>query len=210
VNGKTEAVPFPVGVRQVNPKAFLRDRNGGLWIGTDVGLLHIHQGRTDLFARGDGLSGDGVASLLEDREGNIWVTTSGGLDRFREFAATTISVPQGLSNNTVIRVLGARDGSVWVATVDGLTRWKDGQATVYRKRGSGLPDDDVESVFQDEGGRIWAFTLHGQPTWRMAGLLRLAGSLADTLVPPLRILTGVFGWRTIKGCFMWLIGGWSS
>jgi ligand-binding sensor domain-containing protein len=38
-------------VRQVDPMAFLRDRNGGLWIGTHPGLMHIHQGRTDLFAQ---------------------------------------------------------------------------------------------------------------------------------------------------------------
>ena len=164
VNGKTEAVSFPAGVRQEDPRAFLRDRNGGLWIGTDEGLLHVHsektQGRTDVLTRADGLSGNTVSSLFEDREGNIWVATfDGGLDRFREFAATTISDRQGLS--TVGAILGVRDGSVWVGTSDGVNRWKDGQITTYRKRNSGLPDDLIESLFQDGGGRIWVFTLRG-------------------------------------------------
>src|SRR5262249_10553805 len=35
-----------------------RDRDGGLWIGTrDHGLLHVHQGRSDVFSLPDGLSG---------------------------------------------------------------------------------------------------------------------------------------------------------
>ena len=83
---------------------------------TDRGLLHVHQGRTDVFAQSDGLSGDFVQSLFEDREGNIWVATSDGLDRFRDFAVPTISVKQGLSNAAVWSVLAARDGSVWLGT----------------------------------------------------------------------------------------------
>ena len=39
------------------------------------GLIHVHQGRTDVFTRSDGLSGDIILSLFEDREGNVWVAT---------------------------------------------------------------------------------------------------------------------------------------
>jgi signal transduction histidine kinase len=42
-----------------------------------------------------------------------------------------------------------------------LNRWNDGQVTIYRKRSSGLPDDLVGSLFQDERGRIWASTYRG-------------------------------------------------
>lgn len=185
VDGKAEAYSLP-GYRQQQPFKVLRmfkDRNGGLWIGTtDRGLLHVHEGRTDVFTASDGLSGDYVNKFFEDREGNMWVATVNGLDRFRDFAVPTISVRQGLSNAIVWSVLGARDGSVWFGTPDGLNRWNNGQITIYRRRlaknGSGssgqegernvrevadpgLPDDGVESLFQDDGGRIWAFTERG-------------------------------------------------
>jgi signal transduction histidine kinase/ligand-binding sensor domain-containing protein len=160
VDGKTEAYPLPVAGRQL-PTRLLRDRNGGLWIGTaDRGLMHVHGGKTDVFARSDGLSGDFVTGLFEDREGNIWVATSDGLDRFRDFAVPTISVRQGLSTGTVWSVLAARDGSVWVGTLDGLNQWNDGRATIYRKGSGGLLGN-VDSLFQDEGGRIWVSTLSG-------------------------------------------------
>ena len=150
-----------LGDRDVNSNKLLRDRNGGLWIGTvERGLIHIHHGRTDVFTRSDGLSGDVVLSLFEDREGNVWVATTGGLDRFHELPVTTISVRQGLSSDATASVLATTDGSVWVATHDGLTRWKNGQITIFRKA-SGLPDDAPQSLFQDSRGRIWVSTVHG-------------------------------------------------
>ena len=162
VDGKAEPYPLPGPVGKYTPLRLLRDRNGGLWIGTtDRGLLHVHDGRTDVFGRSDGLSADYVQRLFEDREGNIWVATVDGLDRFRDFAIPTISVKQGLSDASVVSVLAARDGSIWFGTRDGLNRWNDGKITIYRKRSSGLPDDNVDSLFQDDRGRIWVSTHRG-------------------------------------------------
>ncbi len=183
VDGKAEVYSLPGTEPQFQPTRLVRDRNGSLWVGTsDRGLLHVHQGRTDGFTQADGLSGDYINKVFEDREGNIWVATLNGLDRFRDFAIPTISVRQGLSNAIVWSVLGARDGSVWLGTPDGLNRWNNGQITIYRKRGAqagsggtkkereldvreiadgGLPDDGVESLFQDDAGRIWVLTERG-------------------------------------------------
>jgi len=191
-NGKAEAYPLPAGL-QFRYQRLLRDRNGGLWIGAavDKGLLHIHEGRTDLYTRADGLSGGAVSCLFEDREGTVWVATVDGLDRFREFAVPTFSVQQGLSSHGVAAVLAGRDGSLWLGTSDGLNRWNKGQITVYRKRnlhgagggsrvsaltaGTGadsrrtvreitdneLPDNSVGSLFQDDSGQIWVATDSG-------------------------------------------------
>ena len=174
VDGKTEAYPLPASVGQFRTKRLLRDRDGGLWIGTQGrGLVHVHRGRTDVFTSADGLSSDYIYHLFEDREGNIWAATMNGLDRFREFAVATLTVKQGLSNALVGAVLADRDGSVWLATAAGLNRWNDGQMTVYRERaarpapgvreivGSGVPDKGLVSLFQDDRGRIWVSALQG-------------------------------------------------
>ena len=119
----------------VDANRLLRDRDGGLWIGTvERGLIHVHHGRTDVFSRADGLSGDVVLSLLEDREGNVWVATTGGLDRFRELPIATMSVKQGLSSDATQAVLAATDGSIWVGAHQGLIRWKNGQTTSSARR----------------------------------------------------------------------------
>ena len=84
------STPFPD--RDVDSNKLLRDRDGGLWIGTrEHGLIHIHNGRTDVFTKSEGLSGDISCSLFEDREGNVWFASSRGLDRFRELPVTTVS-----------------------------------------------------------------------------------------------------------------------
>jgi signal transduction histidine kinase/ligand-binding sensor domain-containing protein len=147
--------------RDIDANKLLRDRDGGLWIGTNQrGLIHLHHGRTDVFTAENGLSGNIIAGLFEDREGNIWVSTAGGLDRFRELPVTTVSTRQGLSSDNVNSVIAATDGSTWIATRDGLTRWQKGQTTIFRKA-DGLPDDMVQSMYQDHAGRIWVFTGHG-------------------------------------------------
>ena len=159
VSGKLE--PYPLAPASSSPYRLLRDRDGGLWIATyGQGLIHIHQGRTDVFSRADGLSSDVILSVFEDREGNIWAATTEGLDRFRELPVITISSKQGLSGDRAYSVLVARDGSVWLSGLNGLDRWKDGRVSTFRKA-DGLPGDLTTSLFEDDGGRLWVATAGG-------------------------------------------------
>jgi len=168
------AYRLPNSDPHLNPFCLLRDRDGGLWIGTrDRGLLHVSNGSTDHFGKADGLSSDYITGLFEDREGNIWVATANGLDRFREFAVSTISVVHGYSVPSVESVLTDTDGSVWLGTRNGIDRWQNGRLTLYRKRrvrtpstvrqiiDGGLPDDLQAAFHKDRRGRIWAFSPAG-------------------------------------------------
>jgi PAS domain S-box-containing protein len=145
----------------VKANKLLRDRDGGIWIGTDgAGLIHVKDGKADTFNKASGLSGNISCSLFEDREGNIWFTSEKGLDRFRKQSVTTLSVQQGLTSEVTKSVLAAADGSLWVATFDGLTRWRDGRPEPLAK-GSGFPAGGGQSLYQDPGGRVWASTYGG-------------------------------------------------
>ena len=170
VDGAAEAYPLSRTLPRSPIRGLLRDRDGGLWAASR-GVVHIHEGRTDVFTQSDGLSGDFVETVYEDREGTVWVATTAGLDRFRDLAVPTFSANQGLSNTYVGPVLADRDGSVWLGTAEGLKRWKDWRVWAYRERAqaardksvqeivrSGLPDRGVESLFQDDRGRIWVAT----------------------------------------------------
>ena len=151
-------VPSPLTAGTV-----LRDRNGGLWIGTTAhGIVHSYEGRSSAFAHNDGLSSDQVYALFEGREGSIWVATAEGLDQFRELPVTSLPMKQGLSSASARSVLAARDGSLWVGTSDGLYKWKEGRTTIYQRRSHpGLADDDIQSLFEDERGRIWVSSFRG-------------------------------------------------
>ena len=202
IDGKLRPYPLPLGAPQVNYGKLMRDRDGSLWIGTlDAGLLHIHQGRMDVFAQTDGLSNSSVESLFEDREGTIWIGGS-VLECFRDYAVPTISVKQGLSPS-VTSVLATRDGSVWIGTTHALNRWKNGQITIYRKQTAGaeppqgtraivaksqqepganvhdvntseLPDNFIGSLYQEPHGRIWISTARGLAYFEGGRFLRLS------------------------------------
>jgi signal transduction histidine kinase/ligand-binding sensor domain-containing protein len=161
VKPNSEVYPLPGARRRFTPYRMLRDRNGGLWIGTEEGaLLHVHQGRTDVFGPSDGLTADFVEDLFEDREGNIWVATNEGLDLFRDYAVSTISSRQGLPGAAA--VLPAKDGSVWVGSAQGLASLNNGQIRVYPLPGAQGANvgarPALQSLAQDNRGRIWAFT----------------------------------------------------
>jgi len=158
VNYPLHGAPSPLTARTL-----LRDRHGGLWIGTQAhGIVHSYEGKTFLFTQADGLTSDLVVALFEDREGTIWVATPNGLDQFRESPVGSLSVNAGLSSATTTSILAARDGSIWIGTADGLDRWKDGRMRIYRTRSDpGLPDDNIQSLFEDESGRIWVSGFRG-------------------------------------------------
>jgi signal transduction histidine kinase/ligand-binding sensor domain-containing protein len=174
VGQQAVAYATPGADRPFDARRLLLDRNGALWVGTPRGLVHMHQGRTDLFTRSDGLSSDLVNALYEDREGNVWVATDEGLDRFRDLAVTTLAARQGLATDAAFSVLSARDGSMWAGTGDGVTRWKGGRTTIYRKR-EGLPDDHIGTIFEDSAGRILVSTLRGVATFDGGKFVPLRG-----------------------------------
>ncbi len=164
--------PFPAARQGFHVLRMLRDRDGGLWVApAGRGIVHIHQGRTDVFSESGGLSGDDIYDLFEDREGNIWVGTINGLDRFRELPVVTYSRNQGLSEIPWAGLIATKDGSIWFATLDGLNRLNQAQVTVYGRHparagvreiaGSGLPDEGLGALFEDSRGRIWVSTATG-------------------------------------------------
>jgi PAS domain S-box-containing protein len=164
LGGKMERYPLLGISGKFRARTIIRARNGELWIGLwNRGLVHVHEGKTDLFSARDGLSGEDVHALFEDREGNVWVSTIDGLDRFRDFAVATLRVKQGLLRNLVGSVLADKNGTVWFSTYGGLNRSARGKITVP-PIGAATKDGKVNgfvpnSLFEDNRGRIWISTM---------------------------------------------------
>lgn len=112
--GNAEGTPF-------NVKSMLRDKEGGLWIGTnEQGIVHLHEGRIDRFSSLDGLSSDSSESIFQDREGNVWVASPDSIDKFSRPAVPRLTRKQGLSGDSVYSVLTDRSGRTWIGTSNGF------------------------------------------------------------------------------------------
>jgi signal transduction histidine kinase/ligand-binding sensor domain-containing protein len=163
-DGRTDAYAIPGIGSQFAARAMLRDRDGGLWIGTaDRGLVHVHHGRSNVFGLTQGLSSDRIETLFEDREGNIWVATANGLDRFRDVAIPTFGARQGVADAPVAPVLVAGDASIWFGANGALNRRKGSSTIVPTASGKpgGKPIAVPTSALLDHRGRVWVSTLDG-------------------------------------------------
>jgi signal transduction histidine kinase/ligand-binding sensor domain-containing protein len=157
--GQLKAFPLPTNVQPYTAKTMLFDKDGSLWISAQhAGIVHIHQGRADVFRQADGLSSDEVGAIYEDREGNVWVATDAGLDRFHNLAVTTLTVREGLSHGGVRSVLADNDGSVWISTPVALDRWRAGRISTYDHHDGRINGSSPASLFQARSGRLWLST----------------------------------------------------
>jgi len=194
------AAPYEwVPEREVIPNKLLRDRDGGLWIGTESrGLVHVKDGKADMFTRADGLSGNISCGLFEDREGNIWYGSDKGLDRFRRLSAATVSTKQGLPDDVTNSVLATLDGGIWAATNDGIARWKDGELIVYKER-DGLPSARAQSLYEDADGRLWASTAGGLAYFAGGRFVAVDGGPSDEIYSMTGDATGTLWLAGKKG-----------
>jgi len=194
------AAPYEwVPEREAMPNKLLRDRDGGLWIGTESrGLIHVKDGKADTFTRADGLSGNISCGLFEDREGNIWYGSDKGLDRFRRLSVSTVSTKQGLPDEVTNSVLGTMDGSIWATTNDGVARWKDGELIVYKER-DGLPNARAQSLYEDADGRLWVSTTRGLAYFAGGRFVAVDGGPSDEIYSMTGDATGTLWLAGKKG-----------
>jgi ligand-binding sensor domain-containing protein len=170
-DGKEQPYPIKISSGPIRTHSLLRDKDGGVWIGTEGdGLAHLHGGKFDTYRREDGLTNNSVVSSFEDREGNIWVGTYDGLDRFRNSAIPSMTSRQVPGTDGIGSVLATRDGSVWFSG-SGLTRIRPGQVDNYNSK-NGLPDDYVSSLFEDHAGRLLISTAKGYVWWQDGRFIR--------------------------------------
>jgi len=97
--------------------------DGGLWVGTKHGLLHLRNGKSRTYTTRDGLSSIDIHSLCTDHQGNLWIGTSMGLSRFTNGKFSNYGREDGLADTNIGPIMEDREGSLWVATDTGLNRF---------------------------------------------------------------------------------------
>lgn len=150
----------------------LADREGGLWIGTNGGLVRLVAGKVQRFPMTDPLAGESALSLLEDREGNLWVgTESDGLHILRDQRFRTVGTREGLSSDRTTAVVEDAAGTLWVGTQeDGLNAMRRSSGNGSSGSGwnvrnysvaNGLASDVILSLAAAPDGDLWVGTPDG-------------------------------------------------
>lgn len=149
-------------------RAFQEDRDGRLWVGTEVGGLtclgkvpksghpvdfhpthYRHEAENP-----SSLSNDVIYALNQDEKGFLWVATPDGLNRFdpQKGLFKRISTEHGLPDKMIMAVLSDQQGSIWVSHKKGLSRLSlDGKVLNNFNHSHGLQDNDFSesACFRD-------------------------------------------------------------
>jgi ligand-binding sensor domain-containing protein/signal transduction histidine kinase len=144
-------------LRQCILTGLLIDREGNLWIGSNLGLYCLRPDRTlRSFGNGPRPVYDQITQLFMDRAGVIWFATKdAGLVQFKNGKFDTLKKEDGLADNAVNRLFEDREGSLWVATRNGFSQLIDQKLPVFSKA-DGLKEDLVRSIQRAPQGGFYA------------------------------------------------------
>jgi signal transduction histidine kinase/ligand-binding sensor domain-containing protein len=117
-------------------------------------------------------------SVLIDHRNRLWMASGGlhGLSRKSESDTETLTTADGLASDDVRLIFEDRNHDIWLGTISGLQRLHQGVFVTYRVADD-LPNNhsQVDAVFQQKDGSIWAGTLEGgiaqlsQGRWKSFG-----------------------------------------
>jgi ligand-binding sensor domain-containing protein/signal transduction histidine kinase len=165
---------------------FLEAHDGTYWVATDGGVVKFNPAGTsqrlwDRHSRDPGATSMFVAvgpegpagsrrvnALAEDTDGSILFATYGGLYRLRRspdglsFHEIEIGLPRDVMEGGLVNNLSpSRLGGWWIAARFGLFHLSsEGQSTRITSW-QGLPDNFVETAYEDRSGGLWVGTRTG-------------------------------------------------
>jgi PAS domain S-box-containing protein len=101
------------------------DRNGGVWLGTQLGkstISHFRDGRLQTTSLSSPQGPAGIQALFVDPDNSLLVTSSQGLYRLNHGQVTLLSSDNGLPCPETFNAIRDNHGALWIYTRCGLVR----------------------------------------------------------------------------------------
>jgi ligand-binding sensor domain-containing protein len=159
-------------------------RDGGLWVGTEAGVVGRVQGENFVSVQ----SGAAVQVVLEDRDGAVWVAAGDRLLKILPDRLSSVAAEVSLPSILLSGPLDDPDGSIWVGTEDGVERltqnrlvkmlsgrmWlsRGANGAIWATRENGLSEPvlgafdshipgklNIHAILHDSRGTTWIGTL---------------------------------------------------
>lgn len=171
-----ETNPYSLSNRFVYP--IVKDREGGIWIGTyygGVNYISPNVGQFESFAHSrfyNSVNGTVIGRFCEDAEGGIWIASDdGGLNRFspkdKQFAHYLPEEHKNSLSYHNVHALCMDGHDLWIGTYTGgvnVLNTKTGVFKSYSTKANDLHSLDGTSsyaIFKDREGRIWITSMAG-------------------------------------------------
>jgi ligand-binding sensor domain-containing protein/signal transduction histidine kinase len=155
IRSNGEPVLFAGGPPSKSIFNLYEDREGNLWIGSQIGMERLSRSAMSLLPLPGSPDAD-FGSVFVDRDGSVWACST---SLYREHdGVMRKEVLRGLQGVTIRNLLRASDGSLWVGTEGwGVFRLSD-SATEHYTTAQGLSNDFVRVILQDRDGSLWVGT----------------------------------------------------
>jgi ligand-binding sensor domain-containing protein len=153
---------------------FLQDREGNIWMGTEIGLSKYRGELFRIYNHNDNLVNNLVWAVIQDKSGDIWMGTSDGITRFsfpvigtkKQYnnpVAQSFTKANGLPENIIISLYEDASGNIWAGTENfGLfVMSKEGKILKKYDVSSGFPDNKIFTIAGDKNGNTWVGTRAG-------------------------------------------------
>lgn len=168
-DGSVEEFGTMGGVSLRGVRSIKGDRNGVIWLATDMGAVRIQGDKVTRFTTLDGLSHNTVFCLQFDAKDRLWMGTSNGLTCVDQGRFTKIDLGMDFGSNYVGLLL--RDGAdkLWAGTNNGLYQFDPDSLLVDPSAKEHITEEDglrglecnLNSGFKDRQGRLFFGTNAG-------------------------------------------------
>ena len=155
IRSKGEPVLFAGGPPSKSILNLYEDREGNLWIGSQIGMERLSRSAMSLLPLPGSPDAD-FGSVFVDRDGSIWACST-SLYRERD-GVMRKEVLRGLGGVTIRNLLRAADGSLWVGTEGWGVFRLSASAIEHYTTAQGLSNDFIRVMLQDRDGSLWVGT----------------------------------------------------
>jgi signal transduction histidine kinase/streptogramin lyase len=136
------------------------DQQGGMWVGTNQGVLRLAPQTIRVFSKADGLPEENVYPVYEDSSGGIWAGIwENSLVKFEKGSFKTfLRTPETYYPTSLFE---DRNGRFWIGTLSELYYLDQGRLVKLTEAAGFSPRTEFSVISQDRNNNLWFGTSRG-------------------------------------------------
>jgi ligand-binding sensor domain-containing protein/signal transduction histidine kinase len=155
-----ELVASIEGISNITSGYLWPDREGGMWVGTNKGLVRLTPQIINVFSKQEGLPEENVYPIYEDDGGSIWAGIwQNSLVKFEAGSFRTFL--RTADTYYITSLFADRDGRLWVGSINALRYLDKGRLVRFTEQAGFSGYVEFSVISQDRDGNLWFGTDQG-------------------------------------------------